>query len=230
MSSLIGCAVSKQPPPSPPPLIYIDTNIYFDLLSKNQTLHTATQRPRWESAKALFDAVNDNRVVLAASALIEAEVNCLAVVRDGDESVHELVRGWFRAPSTKWTDVDRFLARDAAKLAHQWHGYAAKNKSFGGADATHLAAAIRLKCGYLMTQDTGFPLGHTVDGVQVMLPDEVWPRTLLDEIEDQTAAAKELPTKRAKAALVGGPRHTGQSVGPIAALPKGKSTSQHRDN
>lgn len=222
--------MSKPPPQSPPPLIYIDTNVYFDLLSKNQTLHTKTQRPRWESAKSLFDAVNDNRVILAASALIEAEVNCLAVVRDGDESIHDMVRGWFRAPSTRWTDVDRFLAREAAELAQQWGKHAAKGKTLGGADATHLAAGVRLGCDYLMTQDTGFPLGHTVNGVQVMLPDEVWPRTLLDEIEDQNAAAKAIPKKRTKAALVDGLRRNGQPIGPIAALPEGKSTSQQRNN
>lgn len=222
--------MSKQPHQAPPPLIYVDTNVYFDLLSKNQTLHSKTQRPRWESAKALFDAVNSNRVILAASALIEAEVNCLAVVRDGDASIHDMVREWFRAPSTKWTDVDRFLAREAAKLAQQWHSFAAKGKSFGGADATHLAAAVRLGCGYLMTQDTGFPLGQKVNGVQVMLPDEIWPRDLLDELEDQSAVTKAVPKKRPKAALVGDLRHNGRAVGPIAALPPAKSASAQSEN
>lgn len=222
--------MSKQPPKTPPPLIYVDTSVYFDLLAKETKPHPKTQRPRWESAKALFDAINDNRVILAASALIEAEVNCGSFVRDGDQSIHDMVRGWFTAPSTRWTDVDRFLARDAAKLAQQWQRHAAKGKTLGGADATHLAAAERLGCGYLMTQDTGFPLGHTVNGVQVMLPDEVWPRHLFDELDDQTAATKAVPNKRTKAALVRGLQHTGQPIGPIAALPEGKSTSRKGDN
>ncbi|WP_375481353.1 class I SAM-dependent methyltransferase [uncultured Mycobacterium sp.] len=40
--------------------------------------HNDNSRPRRESVKALFDAINDDRVVLAACALIEAGVNCPA--------------------------------------------------------------------------------------------------------------------------------------------------------
>ena len=213
--------MSKRAPKVPPPLIYVDTSVYFDLLAKETRPHPKTQRPRWESAKALFDAVNDNRVVLAASALIEAEVNCLAVVRDGHNSVHEMVRGWFTAPSTKWTDVDRFLARDAVKLAQQWHQHAAPDKKLGGADATHLAAAVRLGCGYLMTQDTGSPLGQTVENVQVMLPDDVWPTTLFDVgiIEEQSTK------KPLKAAPVAGkPSKRGNGRPPTASLPPGNAS------
>jgi predicted nucleic acid-binding protein len=77
--------------------------------------------------------------------------------------------------------VDRFLARDAGQLAKAWHPKRAdKKKSLGGADATHLAAAVRLDCDYLMTHDEGFPLGHTVNGVQVVRPKVVWPEHLLD--------------------------------------------------
>jgi predicted nucleic acid-binding protein len=174
--------------PEPPPVIYVDSLVYFDLLAKNREKHPDTERPRWESAKAVFDAINDDRVILAASALIEAEVNCLAPVRDGKQAVHELVRGWFTAASTKWTDVDRFLSRQAADLARQWHPHRANpDKKLGGADAIHLAAAIRLGCDYLMTHDEAFPLGHTVNSVLVIRPAEVWPRTLLDELDDDQA-------------------------------------------
>lgn len=178
--------------PAPAPVIYVDTCVYFDLLQPNREPHPGTDRQRWESAKLVFDAVNADRVILAASALIEAEVNCLAIVRDGAPPVHELVRGWFTARGTRWTDVDRFLARDASQIARQWHQHAAPGKKLGGADATHLAAAVRLGCDYLMTHDEAFPLGHTVNGVQVMRPEEVWPRDLLDELADVDQAEAEL--------------------------------------
>lgn len=187
---------SKQ---GPTPVVYVDSNIYFDLLSRNITKQKDTQRPRWEIAKAVFEAVNEDRIVLAASALLEAEVNCLKVVRDGASKIHDQVRGWFTAPATRWTDVDRFLARDAAKLAQQYHQFAAPTKKFGGADATHLAAAVRLGCTHLMTHDEGFPLGKVVDGVQVIRPAEVWPLHLFDEIPDE-AVAEEAPAKAEKAA------------------------------
>ena len=177
-------------------MVYVDTNVYFDLLGRNREKHKETQQPRWEIAKAVFEAVNDDRVVLAASALVEAEVNCLAVVRDGVERVHEQVRGWFTAPATRWTDVDRFLARDAAEIAQRYHQFAVEGKKLGGADATHLAAAARLGCTHLMTHDEGFPLGHVVNGVHVVRPAEVWPRDLLDEIAERAAAAVKAPAKK----------------------------------
>lgn len=132
-------------------------------------------------AKALFDAVYDDGVTLAASSLIDAEVSCAGAVRDGGQAIVQQVRGWFTAASTEWADVDRFLARDAAQLAKDWHTERAdKKKRLGGADATHLAAAVRLGCDYLMTHDEGFPLGHTVNRVQVARPTVVWPEHLLD--------------------------------------------------
>ena len=136
-------------PEGSPVRVYVDTCIYLDLLTKNTTPHADTGEPRWRSAKALFDAVNDDRVVLAASALIEAEVMCVGAVRDGTERILEQVRGWFTAEATQWTDVDRFLARQAAQLARDWNRERAdKTKKLGGADATHLAAAVRLECDY----------------------------------------------------------------------------------
>lgn len=163
--------------------IYVDTCIYLDLLTRNETAHPDTGEPRWRSAKALFDAVNDDRVVLAASALIEAEVQCVAAVRDGTQDISRQVAGWFLAEGTLWTDVDRFLAREAVRLARDWHPMRSDSrKRLGGADAIHLAAAVRLECDYLMTHDGGFPLGHEVVGVKVQRPHEVWPQHLLDTL------------------------------------------------
>lgn len=177
MTSCARCGVAKPEPPR----IYVDTCVYLDLVTQEQTPHPDTGEPRWKSAKALFDAVNDDRVVLAASALIEAEVLCVPAVRDQAQEAMDQIRGWFTAEATLWTDVDRFLSRDAVRLAGQWHDKRADtSKRLGGADATHLAAAVRLGCDYLMTTDGGFPLGHEVEGVKVQRPEIVWPEHLLD--------------------------------------------------
>jgi predicted nucleic acid-binding protein len=162
--------------------VYVDTCVYIDLLTKNGDVHPDSQEPRWRVAKALFDAVNDDRVTLASSALIEAELRCFGAVRDGSQEVHDQVAGWFRAESTLWTDVDSFLARDAARLAREWYPRRAdKTKKMGGPDAVHLAGAVRLRCDYLMTHDGGFPIGHEVEGVKVIRPAIVWPTHLFDE-------------------------------------------------
>ncbi len=171
-----------RPKPPIPPKIYVDSNIYLDLITMNRTPQAATGRERWIVADSIFNAVNQDRVSLAASALIEAEVCCNGEARAGDERVRKLLNGWFTAPATAWTDVDRFLAREAARLSAEHSSKRAdKNKSFSGADAIHMAAAIRLSCGYLMTNDGGFPIGHTIEGVVVMRPDQVWDPELFDE-------------------------------------------------
>lgn len=122
-----------------PPLIYVDSDVYLDLLLQRDAPHPDTGDPRWRSAKTVFDAVSEDRARLAASALIEAEVSCRGEVRSGDRKVKQLLGEMFQAPGTVWTDVDRFLVRDAIRLAERW--------SMRGADATHLAAAVRLECG-----------------------------------------------------------------------------------
>ncbi|MET4166120.1 MULTISPECIES: type II toxin-antitoxin system VapC family toxin [Gordonia] len=176
---------------SAPPIVYVDTNVYCDLIGRNGEKHKDTGEKRWKIAKAIFDAVNADRIVLAASALVQAEVMCLGDYRNGDQSVHDLVRGWFTARSTLWTDVDRFLADDAARLARVWHPHRFDpEKKLGGADATHLAAAVRLGCSFLLTHDEGFPLGMEVEGVNVMRPRIVWEVTLEDELAElETEAA-----------------------------------------
>lgn len=164
------------------PLIYADTCVYLDLLTMNKEPHKESGEARWLSAKQLFDAVNDDRVRLAASPLLDAEVACAGAVRDGRGAVLQLVRGWFDAEATVWTEVDRHLARQAGQLAKGWHQHRAeRTKRLGGADATHLAAAVRMGCDYLMTHDEGFPIGQTVSGVQVIRPRVVWIEHLLDQ-------------------------------------------------
>jgi hypothetical protein len=73
-------------------------------------------------------------------------------------------------------------ARDVNRLACTWHSFSAQGKKLGGAGALYLAAAIHLRSDYLMTQDGGFPLGQTVEDVRVMLLEQVWQPTLLDQL------------------------------------------------
>lgn len=136
------------------------------------------------SAKALFDAVADGRVHLAASALTEAEIGCFAQVRDGGQEIHDKVRTWLDAPppGTRYIEVDRLLARDAQLISRTLHEQDPKAKQLRTLDAVHMAAAIRLGCDYLMTQDDNFPIGQTVEGVRVRLTEQVWESTLLDGI------------------------------------------------
>ena len=164
-----------------PLVIYVDSCVFIDLLTEDTTPHPETGEPRWKSAKALLDAVNDSRVVLGTSALVDAEVGRFATLRDDGDTFLKKVRGWFDAPDTRYAEVDRILARDAARLAKQWRTFAKPGKKMKGYDAVHLAASVRLKCDYLMTGDGGFPVGQTVDGVKVRYAEVVWPQTIFDD-------------------------------------------------
>ena len=164
----------------PPPLIYVDTCVYVDLLTQRETPHPDTQEPRWKSAKALFDAINDGRALLAASALVDAEVSCFSRIRDGGQEIEQKVRGWFDAQSTKYVEVDRTLARDAVRISRALAQQFPQARQPNPADAVHIAAAVRLGCDYLMTQDDGFPINQKIEGVEVKRTEMVWAATLDD--------------------------------------------------
>lgn len=169
--------------PDRPSLIYADTCIYLDLITRNEHPHQDTGEPRWKIARRLFKAVDDGQVRLAASALIEAEVLCNGITqerRDRSEVVAGRLTTWFTSPETLWIDIDRFIAREAARLSEEYGYLRAGNKRFGAADAMHLAAAVRAKCDYLMTHDNGYPTKQIIEGVTVQHPSVVWAETLFD--------------------------------------------------
>ncbi len=128
------------------PLVYVDSDVYLDLVMRNETPHAESGEERWRSAVTLFDAVNADLARLASSALIEAEVCCNGEARRESDRVRGLLRGWFTAPGTAWTDVDRYLARRAVEVMNKYQGQGPGEKKMGSADALHLAAAVRLGC------------------------------------------------------------------------------------
>lgn len=167
------------------PLVYVDTCVYLDLIIKNEAeLHKDTGEPRWQSAKSVFDAVKDGRIRLASSAMVEAEVCCNGHTRrrqGSSTAVRDLVQSWFTNTKTRWTDIDRYLAREAAQIAAEYSDKSETNgKKFHGADAVHVAAAVRLEADFLMTHDGGFPIGQKVRQTEIIRPRQVWQSSLFD--------------------------------------------------
>ena len=172
--------------PDRPPLIYADACVYLDLITRNEGLHADTGEPRWKIARGLFQAAEIGQVRLAASALIEAEVLCNGRTqerREQSEQVAARLRTWFTSPETLWIDIDRFVAREAARLSEEYGHLRVGKKRFAAADAMHLAAAVRAKCDYLMTHDNGYPTKQVIEGVTVRRPAVVWAETLFDTNE-----------------------------------------------
>lgn len=165
----------------PVPLIYVDACVYLDLITRNEDLDQVSGEPRWKAALSVFEAAKNGQVRLAASPLLEAEVLCNGVTRKNTDRVRNLLRGWFQAESTAWTEIDRFLARDALRMVKDFgHLRFNSSKQLRSADALHLAAAVRLGCDYFFSHDGGFPLNHTVEDVQIRTPRIVWQESLFD--------------------------------------------------
>ncbi|MEI7055764.1 PIN domain-containing protein [Nocardioides sp. CCNWLW239] len=167
--------------PEEPPLIYADSDVYLDLITKNKQPHLGTGEQRGRAAYELFRAVDEGRVKLAASSLVQAEVGANGESQKQTERIRMLLERWWTSPETIWREVDRHIARKAIELSIEWRGRGIGDSKMSAADATHLAVAVDLGCDFFFTYDHGFPHNQSVNGVQVMRPEVVWPQTLLDQ-------------------------------------------------
>lgn len=155
-----------MPSPPPVPRIYLDTSGW---------LLSITGQEGHEVTDAVLIAAAEGRVELVASWLVRAEVQSAA-----DEGVSDDVRAALLAllenEGVVWVGVDRFIAQDAVSLS------SSLARRLAGADAVHLATAVRYGCDYLMALDGKFPFGEQVKGVKVMKPGVVWEQHLLDPL------------------------------------------------
>lgn len=166
------------------PLIFVDADVYLDVITRNEKPHPETQDPRWQVGRKLFQAIHEGKARLAVSSLLEAEVLTNGKTRERRQrstTVEEHLHRWFNDASVEWTDIDRFLVRKATKIAESLDGTSyTQGQQCSAADRLHLAAAARLGCGFLMTYDQGYPIGQKVQGVSVKFPGAVWPEGLFD--------------------------------------------------
>lgn len=146
------------------PRFYLDSNVYLAWLRG--------EAGRVDTARELLTAGEEHRIVIVASTLIYAEVCGHGEVRsDAAEEVDAKIRTFFERGFLHWVEVDLPTVRLARTLSRQ-HG-------LRGADAVHLASAIRGRASRFMTWDTkDFPIGQTVDGVQVQEPESYGQGTL----------------------------------------------------
>lgn len=89
--------------------------------------------------------------------------------------VDQRVSAFFEYGFIQWVDVDLVIAREARRLSRAYR--------LRGADAIHLASAIRASCDVLMTWNKNdFPVGQHVDGVDIREPFLFGQGNLEDEI------------------------------------------------
>ena len=164
------------------PKVYIDTCIFLNVIKKEQGLWS-------ESLKMLLAAERgDIRLVASTLLMIEigswnGEVDPLARDKVLSEYLENL--------SIEWVELDLFTAHEARKLCDLYH--------MRGADASHLATALRRKAEYFITRDKGFPKGQVAgSGLQVSPPLLLWNPTIEDahidilaEKEDATSTPRQ---------------------------------------
>jgi predicted nucleic acid-binding protein len=137
--------------------LYLDADVYLGLIKGEQD--------RVDIARSLLRDAQDKRFVVVASTLIYAEVCGHGEVRAAADAVEvdRKVSAFFEHGFIQWVEVDIAIAREARRLSREHR--------LRGADAIHLASAVRASCDVLMTWNKNdFPIGQNVLGVDVREP------------------------------------------------------------
>lgn len=125
------------------PLVYPDACIFIEVLQQRSDT--------WRDSFKILRAAERGDVRFVASSLLAAEVGRFRGDKPRDR-VDELVVQYLDSVGTQWVEVDLFISREARNLS--WR-YAMRS----GADAVHLATAVRQKADYFMSRDNVFPYG-----------------------------------------------------------------------
>lgn len=148
------------------PLVYADAALFFNVIKREDGL--------WKDSLNVLLAADRGDIKLVASTLLPIEISGWKGDCDVDEQDSVLDRYLMNSTEIAWVEVDYVIVRKARELSRRFH--------LRGADAAHLATAIRIKADYFMSRDRKFPYGQRVDGVLVSEPTVVWQPTLLDDL------------------------------------------------
>ncbi|MFJ6541742.1 type II toxin-antitoxin system VapC family toxin [Streptomyces sp. NPDC091385] len=157
------------------PLVYVDACIFINVIRRESAL--------WADSMKILLAAHRGDIRLVASTLLLVELNGQKR-SDGNEfrEHRDKVIGQFLdSLDIEWVEVDQITARDTRKISEEHR--------LLGADAAHLATAIRRNADYFISRDGHFPYGHTVGSrTKVVQPTILWNPTTDDIAVDQEAA------------------------------------------
>lgn len=151
--------------------VYLDACVYLALLKG--------EAGRVDTSRGLLRDGQDGSFKVYASTLLYAEVCGHGDVRAAAdaEAVDRKVSAFFEHGFIRWVEVDLSIARDARRVSRTQH--------LRGADAIHLASAIRTSCDVLMSWNKNdFAVGTTVQGVDLREPHLFGQGRLDDESTD----------------------------------------------
>ncbi|MEZ2372940.1 type II toxin-antitoxin system VapC family toxin [Arthrobacter sp. RCC_34] len=149
--------------------VYLDTCPIISVIKQEPGL--------WKEGLKVLLAMDRGDIQLVASTLLLAE---LSGYNGGMKEVSQdaMLDRFLRQSKIHWVEVDVSIAIDARTLA--------KKHLLRGADATHLATALRYEAEYFMSRDKRFPYGEKIGGTRIVHPTVVWNATIDDvQIDDQ---------------------------------------------
>lgn len=154
-----------------PALVYIDTCVFINVIKR--------ETPFWPGSLKMLLAAERGDIQLVASTLVLAEVaswNGEVDPRKRDQVIEQYLTN----ADIQWYELDLFVVEETRRLCDSFE--------MRGADAAHLATAIRARADYLVSNDKRFPYDRTVGGVKVIRPTVLWDATIYDAQVDQEAA------------------------------------------
>ncbi|GAB3856519.1 hypothetical protein GCM10029963_53030 [Micromonospora andamanensis] len=154
-----------------PPLVYIDSCIFLNVIKR--------ETPYWPDSLKLLLAAERGDIQLVASTLVLAEVASHNGEVDPAKR-DEVIERYLTIAPVQWYELDLFVVEDARRICDDYQ--------MRGADAAHVATAIRARANYLVSNDKRFPYDQAVGGVKIIRPMVLWDATIHDAHVDQEAA------------------------------------------
>ncbi|UUN28586.1 PIN domain-containing protein [Streptomyces sp. FIT100] len=157
------------------PLVYVDSCIFINVIRREAAL--------WPDSLKVLMAAHRGDIRLVASTLLLVELNGQKRSDESDfrTARDKLVNQYLDSLDVEWVEVDHITAREARQVSERHR--------LLGADAAHLATAIRRDADYFISRDSQFPYGTTVGArTKVVQPTVLWNPTTDDIAVDQEAA------------------------------------------
>lgn len=158
----------------PTPLVYLDTAVFLNVIKREKGF--------WAPALQVLEAAHRADIHLLLSTLVLAELAGVKGDVDPDEHDRVVDRYLLQNAAITWVDVDLSIAIDARVVAREL-------PLRGGADATHMATAVRHSADYFMSVDGEFPYGTDYKHVRIRRPEVVWQETVDDVLIATEASA-----------------------------------------
>ncbi|WP_162561531.1 type II toxin-antitoxin system VapC family toxin [Salinispora mooreana] len=152
-------------------MVYIDSCIFLNVIKREASY--------WSDSLKLLLAAERGDIEIVASTLVLAEV--ASHKGDVDPAKRdEIIERYLTAAPVLWYELDLFVVDDTRRICDEY--------KMSGADAAHMATAVRAKAEYLVSNDKRFPYGQAVGGVRIIRPMVLWDATIDDVHVDQEAA------------------------------------------